>query len=181
MAYNLQVDIHSAKSLRDTEDFGRNDPYARVSLDMKNDAAYKKTTTKSNAGRSAEWNETVVLTDFDPSLHAFLYVEVMDEEHGTDAPIGFADIPLNQVNSATNKSLSGRFDLYTEKGKQKGTITLTISVLAANEEARPIPSPAETEHKSQYLNDHQERFKELERKEDLGDAFKPFDALRNKN
>ncbi|KAF9898518.1 Cytosolic phospholipase A2 zeta [Lobosporangium transversale] len=171
MSQSLQVTIHQASQLDDVEAFGKNDPYARVTLDFERKELYQKTATKKNAGNDVEWNQTVVLSDYEPSQHHYLYVEVLDDETGADAPIGFAAIPLSQVRSAPNETLRAKYDLYTPSGKEKGTITLTIQALQPGEQAsHSTHSGPEVKGQSQIVTEHHDKVKSQRNKERATDA-----------
>lgn len=99
-----------------------------------------------------EWNHTIVLKDFHPLVHRFLYVKVFgydpDKDKGSNAFMHFmgmqtgddkeakkntivryAAIPLQQVDRSYDRSMNGVFPLYDEDWNVKGTINLVLSML----------------------------------------------------
>ncbi|KAK3815010.1 MAG: C2 domain-containing protein [Benniella sp.] len=169
MSKSLHIVARHANALEDVERFGKNDPYARFLLNVE-DKNPKKTSVKKNAGKNVEWEETVVLDNYDPSSHHNLFVEVLDSETLGDEPIGFTSIPLNQVNDAQGKSFKGKFDLYDDDSKAKGTISLTISVIDSDRAGAHITNDnPEVKGVSTLTAEHQKRFKSIKRKEQAGD------------
>jgi hypothetical protein len=130
----------------------------------------KQTSVKKNAGKNVEWDETVVLDNYDPSSHQKLFVEVLDSETLGDEPIGFTGIPLFQANDAPGKTFKGKFDLYDDDGKAKGTISLTITVIDSAQAGAHITNDnPEVKGESSLTNEHQKRFKSIKNKERAGD------------
>ncbi|KAI1320810.1 hypothetical protein EDD11_009767 [Mortierella claussenii] len=171
MTQSLKITVHSANHLVDVESFGKNDPYVQVSLDYKNDHSFQKTSVKKNAGKDVEFNQELTLDGYEPTVNHNLYVEVFDDEHTIDAPIGFAAIPLRQVNDAPNHSFRGKFDLFTPDGKQKGTISLTLSAVQPGHSANHASYDGpEQKGQSQIEADHQGRIQSLKNKEKAADG-----------
>ena len=168
---SLEVTIHSAHDLDDVERFGKNDAYARISLDYKHDKSFQKTFVHKNGGENPVWNQTLTLKDLKPEYHE-LYLEILDDEKTIDAPIAFAAIPLNQVLESPNNTFSGKFDVYTPNGKTKGEISLTIRALQAGEDARGQVSYDGSNQKgvSRIDEAHQKRVKALKNKEAAADV-----------
>ncbi|KAF9122718.1 hypothetical protein BGW39_009549 [Mortierella sp. 14UC] len=169
MTHTLQVTVHEANHLEDVERFGKNDPYARVALDITNTKNFQKTKTVKNAGKEAAWNQTLTLENFDPQTHPELYLEILDEETTADEPIAFTAIPLHQVLSAQGHAIRGRFDLFTVDGKQKGEILLTIAVVSPGQTEGHRPT-TEIRGTSQIVSAHQHRIKSLKQKESAADG-----------
>lgn len=167
MAHVLKVTVHEAVHLEDVERFGKNDPYAQVSLNLK--AKFVKTKTAKNAGKEAAWNQTLELVDYNPQEHDKLFVDILDEETGFDEPIAFTTVPLHQVLAAPGHSLRGRFDLYTVGGKQKGEVILSIAVVAPGATEAHHPQ-GEVKGTTELNSEHQAHIKTLKRKEGAGDA-----------
>ncbi|CAO3567887.1 unnamed protein product [Mortierella alpina] len=148
---------------------GKNDPYVQVTLDIKKKDSFQKTSVKKNAGKNAEWNETLSLEGYIPGQHHTLYVEVLESDIGIDPPIGFAAIPLTQVTNAQGHVFRGLFGLYTPSGKEKGTISLTIAAVQAGQ-AAPHGDLAEVKGLTQIESDHKHRIESLKRNEKVSDA-----------
>ncbi|KAG0209888.1 hypothetical protein BGX33_005267 [Mortierella sp. NVP41] len=169
MTHTLKITVHEASRLEDVERFGKNDPYARVAINIADPKNFQKTKTKKNAGKEAVWNETLTLQNFSVHDHLELYVEVMDEETTADEPIAFCAIPLTQVHTTPHHALRGRFNLFTVDGKQKGEIVLTIAVVIPGQ-AEPHHVGAEVQGTSRVDTAHQARMKNLKNKEKAADG-----------
>ncbi|KAF9090785.1 hypothetical protein BGX29_005350 [Mortierella sp. GBA35] len=165
MSQSLVVVFHNASNLEDVERFGKNDPYAQASLDMK---TFKKTPTKKNAGKEVTWEETVALDGFNPQENHYLYVDVFDQEALGDEVIGFCAIPLRQVTSAQNHTLRGRFGLYKDNNKPKGEISLTIAITASGQSTIPH-AVGEIQGSSEVRPEHQKHISAMKRKEQASD------------
>ncbi|KAF9586592.1 hypothetical protein BGW38_001563 [Lunasporangiospora selenospora] len=126
---SLQIIAYGANGLEDVERFGKNDPYARFTVNLDDKNASKKTKTHHDGGKTAVWNDSVVLENLTPE-QTILYVDVIDQERGVDEPISFTAIDLHQVFQAPNNHLAATFDLYNEKGKARGEIYLSIYALS---------------------------------------------------
>ncbi|KAF9147628.1 hypothetical protein BG015_010704 [Linnemannia schmuckeri] len=126
----LEVTVHSARGLKDVERFGKNDAFARISVDVDNSKQYEKfkTEVKKNSGSDPSWEQSFDIREVEDK-HTDLYVEVLDDDNGADAPIAFAAIPLQQVKEAPNQSLSALYDLYNDHGVAQGQISLTIRIV----------------------------------------------------
>ncbi|KAG9069754.1 hypothetical protein KI688_009079 [Linnemannia hyalina] len=167
MSHTLKVTIHQAEHLEDVERFGKNDPYARVSLTV--DGKYPaKTQVIKNAGKEAAWNKTVEVPDYNPQEQDTLYLEILDEETGFDEPIAFTAIPLHQVLSAQGHAIRGRFGLHTTGGKTKGEVLVSIVVISPGQTEGAHP---QTEIRGEVRLDsaQQKRINSLSRKEKAGD------------
>ncbi|KAF9963428.1 hypothetical protein BGZ70_007415, partial [Mortierella alpina] len=171
MTHTLKITVHSCKDLDDVESMGKNDPYVQFSCDVTNNDVFKKhkTTTKKNAGKSPEFNETISLESFNPTEHHELYVEVLEADVGMDPPIGYCMIPLSQVTNSENHVLKGCFDLFTPSGKTKGTIHLTIAIVTPGQ-ASPACHATEIKGLSQKTTDQEKRIKAMKTNEKVGDA-----------
>ncbi|KAF9316843.1 hypothetical protein BG003_001503 [Podila horticola] len=161
---SLEIVARSASDLKDVETAGKNDAYAQFSLNVKDAKSFQKTKTHKNAGANATWDQTIVLEGA-PDEHRVLYVEVMEEDIGCDAPIGFTAISLEQIQSGP---VSGNFDLFTPDGKQKGEISLNLRFLG---------NPAQSGHggsnvrgRVEIVPEHQKRVKTLKAKETAQDV-----------
>ncbi|KAG0281730.1 hypothetical protein BGZ95_011648 [Linnemannia exigua] len=130
----LEVTIHAARGLQDVERGGKNDAYARVSVELNNKKAYHSTEVKKNSGSDPSWEQLIEIREVKPE-HTKLYVEILDEDAGADAPIAYTAIPLAQVYETHNKSLSGRYDVYNKNGIALGEISLTIRVVEPGKES----------------------------------------------
>ncbi|KAF9091748.1 hypothetical protein BGX29_010801 [Mortierella sp. GBA35] len=171
MSQSLEIVVHSAHDLQKVERFGKNDPYAKLSLVLDENKEYKKTSVKKNAGEDAQWDETLVLENLKPH-YTDLFVEVLDDDNGADAPIAYAAIPLNQIREAHNHQLSARYDLYNEHSVPTGSISLTIRVLQPGQEGSGrITYDSDFKKGHSHVNEEQkDRFKSLRTKEKASDA-----------
>jgi hypothetical protein len=171
MTKALHIVARHANSLKDVESFGKNDPYAQFSLNLEDKHGFKKTSVKKNAGKNVEWNETVILDNYDPAHHRILYVEILDQEKAADAVIGYTTVPLYQAADAPNHSLKAKFDLLDDDGKQKGTVSLTITIIDSNRAGENWANDGpEVKGISEDNTEHQKRIKSLKRKEHASDA-----------
>ena len=171
MTHSVHIVARHADSLPDVERFGKNDPYAQFSLNVDDKKSFKKTSVKKNAGKSVEWNETVVLDNYNPAQHRFLYVDVYDQETAADEVIGFASIPLYQAADAPGKSFKGKFHLYDDDSKEKGSISLTISIIESDKAASHVANDgAEVQGQSSAEEEHKKHIKSQKRLEHASDA-----------
>ncbi|KAK3816494.1 MAG: C2 domain-containing protein, partial [Benniella sp.] len=171
MTHSVHIVARHADSLPDVERLGKNDPYAQFSLNLADDKSFKPTSVKKNAGKSVEWNETVILDNYNPAQHRFLYVDVYDQEALADEVIGFASIPLYQAADAPNKSFKGKFQLYDDDNKEKGSISLTISIVESDKVGSFVANDgAEVQGQSSAEEDHKKHIKSQKRKEKASDA-----------
>ncbi|KAG0317837.1 hypothetical protein BGZ99_006064 [Dissophora globulifera] len=168
--HSLQVSVLRANHLDDVETMGKNDPYCQVSLVNDDKTKFQKTAVKKNAGKDVEWNQTLTLDDFQPTQHHLLYVDVLDDDLMADAPIGFAAIPLSQVERASGQVMKGTFDLFTPGGKQKGTVSLFLAILPAGQGNVQVPGVVEMKGLSEIDKEHQHRIKSMKRKEKAADV-----------
>jgi Ca2+-dependent lipid-binding protein len=161
MTLSLHIVARHAEGLPEVEFTSKNDPYAQFTFALGKDATFKRTSTKDEAGDRPEWNETVILDNFDPSKHTILYAEVNDSDEGIDPPIGYTDIPLGQVVNADGKTLNAYFDLFDEDNKAKGTLYLTLSIIEDGQAAPSVNSAKDVKGESSLTPDHQKRFQEI--------------------
>ncbi|KAG0333527.1 hypothetical protein BG004_000796 [Podila humilis] len=169
MSSSLSIIVHNAQGLEDVETMGKNDPYVRLTLELQDKDAYKKTTVKKNAGRNAEWDERLILDNFHVDQDPYLYVEVLESDTGIDPPIGFTAIPLSQVVNSPNKATKAEYQLYTANGKEKGNIVLTIAVVGDGHSA-PEHSLPQGVGRTEILSDHKQRVEKMKSHEKAGDA-----------
>jgi len=171
MTQCIHIHAREAHGLKDVERFGSNDPYAQFSLDLEDKDGFKKTSTKEGAGRNVEWNETIILPNYDPARHHNLYVDILDNEKLADEVIGYATIPLYQAADAVGKSFKGKFNVFNDDGKHKGTISLTISIIDSSRAGENITNASpEVEGTSSASDEHAKHIKSLKRKETASDA-----------
>ncbi|KAG0234181.1 C2 domain-containing protein [Mortierella sp. GBAus27b] len=160
MTLSLHILVRHAEGLPDVEFTSKNDPYAQFTFALGKDATFKRTSTKDEAGDRPEWNEVVILENFEPLKHSILYAEVNDSDTGIDPPIGYTDIPLIQVVNAPGRSLNAYFDLFDEDNKAKGTLYLTLSIIEGGE-APSANTISDVKGESSLTPDHQKRFQEI--------------------
>ncbi|KAF9985744.1 hypothetical protein BGZ75_002580 [Mortierella antarctica] len=169
MTHSLSVIVHKAEGLRDVEHLGKNDPYVQLTFNYESKATFKKTSIKKNAGKHAQWDETLVLDNYTPNVQHNLFVEVLEDDVGADPPIAFASIPLSQIPSAPGKPFRGLFPLYTTSGKERGSISLTLVVFLSGQAAPNVSAP-EVPGKSEIDAKHFERIKHLKKLEKASDV-----------
>ncbi|GJJ77261.1 hypothetical protein EMPS_09620 [Entomortierella parvispora] len=165
----LAITAHGAQNLIDVEAFGKQDPYVQFSLDFNNVKSFQKTFVHKNAGKNPVWNQSFnIPLQGEPEL----YLEIMDDEITTDAPIAFAAIPINQIVHAPGGSLNGIFDVYTPDGKQQGQIHLTLTAhnVPGQNMAYGGQGGAPVRGTSHISELHQRRMKSLKNKERMADV-----------
>ncbi|KAF9953929.1 hypothetical protein BGZ72_005058 [Mortierella alpina] len=170
MTHSLSVVVHKAEKLKDVEHLGKNDPYVQVTFNFADKNSFQKTTVKKNAGKHAEWDETLVLDNYTPNVQHTLYVEVLESDTGFDPPIAFAAVPLNQIPSTPGQPFRGLFNLYDPSGKEKGTtISLTLVTFATGQ-AVPNVSAPEVPGRSEKNPEHLKRIDNLKDREKAADV-----------
>lgn len=140
---------------------------------MDNSKQYNKfkTEVKSNSGAEPSWEQSFDIREIEEK-HTDLYVEILDEDKGADAPIAYTAIPLNQVKEARNHSLSARFDLYNDHGVAQGEISLTIRIVQPGQESsgRITYDGNFPKGESRVDEEQKKRFKKLVLKETASDV-----------
>ncbi|KAF9330900.1 hypothetical protein BG006_006194 [Podila minutissima] len=169
MTQSIQVIVHRVESLDDVEHMGKNDPYVQLTTDLAEKESFKKTTVKKNAGRNAEYEEHLTLENFQPQHDNYLYVEVLESDVGIDPPIGFTAIPMFQVTEAPQHALKGTFQLYTPSGKEKGTVTLSIFIVAPGQPAPQIQLH-EVRGKTEIVSEQKKRIETMKTNEKINDV-----------
>ncbi|KAF9305653.1 hypothetical protein BGZ74_009400 [Mortierella antarctica] len=169
MTQTIQVIVHRVESLDDVEHMGKNDPYVQLTTDLTDKEGYKKTTVKKNAGRNAEFEEHLTLDSYDQQSDNYLFVEVLESDVGIDPPIGFTAIPLLQVKEAPHHALKGEFQLYTPKGKEKGSVTLSIFIVPSGQPA-PHVQLTMINGRTEIVSDQKKRIETLKTNEKINDV-----------
>ncbi|KAG0270087.1 hypothetical protein DFQ27_000745 [Actinomortierella ambigua] len=174
----LDVTIHSAIGLDDVDKSGKNDPYVVVYTDLKNIKGTGGRTRALSGTKKPVWNETLSLEDIDNNTR-YLYVDIMDKETTVDEPIGFAAIPLDQVTHATNHRFDGTFQVYTYKGKAKGTIDITLIMRERGQPQQNVDSSHCNFRDGVTVIDeaHKSHIKSLDRMENLADVLQVAAAV----
>ncbi|CAO3567888.1 unnamed protein product [Mortierella alpina] len=93
----------------------------------------------------------------------------MEQDMTADAPIGYCMIPLTQVLNAENHVLKGRFNLFNTKGKEHGSISLTLAIVAPGQ-AAPASHSSEIQGLSQKTTEQEKRITFLKRREQTADV-----------
>ena len=112
----LEVIVIEAKNLKSSLT-DKTDPYITIKIGGKKE----KTTTKSNAGKNADFNEKFHFDIFDGVNE--MYLEVWDEDTGADDLRGSKVIDLNHV--FEKKTHDATFSL-THKDKHAGDVRLCM-------------------------------------------------------
>ncbi|KAF9165951.1 hypothetical protein BGX21_000531 [Mortierella sp. AD011] len=170
MSHSLQIFAHGAHQLEDVERMGKNDPYAKFTFNFKDSKSFVKTAVKKNAGKDVEWNQDLIIENYDPNQNHTLYVDILDDETLVDEPIAFTSIPLRQVVDAPGQVFKGRFDLYTISGKEKGNIGLTLAILKPGQSPHSISGGPDQQGFAQADNEHHSHIKSLKNKERAADV-----------
>lgn len=139
---------------------------------MDNSKQYNKfkTEVKKNSAEPS-WEQSFDIREIEEK-HTDLYVEVLDDDNGADAPIAYTAIPLNQVKEAPNHSLSARYDLYNKHGVAQGEISLTIRIVQPGQESsgRITYDGSFQKGVSRVDEEQKKRFKKLVLKENASDV-----------
>ncbi|KAF9166450.1 hypothetical protein DFQ26_007837 [Actinomortierella ambigua] len=166
----LDVTIHSAIGLDDVDKSGKNDPYVVVYTDLKDIKGTGGQTRALSGTKKPVWNETLSLDNIDSNTR-YLYVDIMDKELTADEPIGFAAIPLDQVTHATNHRFDGTFQVYTYKGKAKGTINITLIMRERGQPQQDVNPNCNFRDGVTVIDEaHKSHIKSLDRLENLADV-----------
>lgn len=129
----LDVRVIAAHDLKNTETFGKQDPYVTLGF---NEAGkgFVKTYVAQDAGVNPQWNQGFSI----PVQGNDLFVELYDQETTGDDVIGFAAIPIAQLHPLPGSSINGWFQLYsTDKAKPKGEINLILTLRPAVQSGYP--------------------------------------------
>ena len=129
----LQVKPLTAKLTRDTETFGKMDPYCKVWLENE----IKKTKTHQDGGKYPSWNDTFT---FQRNLECLLYLEVWDEDTiSADDLIGETTISLSDT---FEKKKTQIWYTISYKGKDAGKVLISLEFIPDPVEKRPqAPAP----------------------------------------
>ncbi|ORY96411.1 C2 domain-containing protein [Syncephalastrum racemosum] len=158
----LYLNFKKAFDLQKAEHVGKQDPYVQFSLDFSETESFQKTFTHEDAGEEAVWNQSF---EIPYAGQPKLYVEIMDQEKATDEVIGFATIPLDQVQE-NGGAINGLFEVFNHKGEDAGHLHLTISLLGSGGFDDEEPRPAESE----ITEGHVQRVKHLRHRALAGDV-----------
>jgi len=120
----LVIQVHSAQFTVDIGHLSKQDPYIKVRIGLHKE----KTTSKTRAGKSATWNETLTFTKLDrvEGTDHTVYITARDKNILKNNTIGKASIPLSNL-----LSLQGQrgIDLFDPKDHTKLTGHVQITVM----------------------------------------------------
>ncbi|KAI9309626.1 hypothetical protein BJ944DRAFT_258229 [Cunninghamella echinulata] len=171
--YSITVTAVGAQLEKDIETIGKQDPYLRASVDLNDDDSYQKTFTDKNAGKTPHWNQSFT---FELNGEPDIFIEIMDEEKGIDAIIGFAAIPISQAVDAPHAAINGQFNVFDYKGNITGQVNLILQAHGFNNSSNV--QPEDIIDGQSYLNEDQKaRAKKIHRKEIAGDVGTAAAAL----
>ena len=126
----LLVKPLTAKLTRDTETFGKMDPYCKIWLENE----IKKTKTHQDGGKYPSWNDTFT---FQRNLECLLYLEVWDEDTiSADDLIGETTISLSEV---FEKKKTQIWYTISYKGKDAGKVLISLEFIPDPIEKRSQP------------------------------------------
>jgi len=114
-AGSLALTVIEARLTRDTETFGKMDPYVKISTRMQN----FKTAVKDGAGKTPVWNQTFNIDV--KYIGDDLKIQVYDEDTGSDDIVGESTVKLSAF------CIQGGIDDWFQiayKGKQSGQVHL---------------------------------------------------------
>ena len=111
----LALTVIEARLTRDTETFGKMDPYVKISSRQQQ----FKTNVKNGAGKTPIWNQTFNIDV--KYIGDDLHLEVFDEDVGADDKIGEASFKLSAL--CANNGIDEWFSV-AYKGRQAGQVHL---------------------------------------------------------
>ena len=100
-AFNrVTVKVMKADMLKDNDGIGKMDPYCKIKIGQ----ALKKTTSKSGAGKTPVWNESLVFGDGDKNIdpYGIVIIQVFDNDTISDDFCGSCEITLKDIQSYMN-------------------------------------------------------------------------------
>jgi hypothetical protein len=120
-AAKLIVTAHRADSLRDTQTFGKQDPFLKLWVSSTPESQIKRTRVIEDGGHSAVWEESFQIPVRNPASE-MLFIECKNENIASSALIGSAKIPLHNI---TDAPLPLTIPLFTKHNEQAGQVYLT--------------------------------------------------------
>ena len=114
-AGNLALTVIEARLTRDTETFGKMDPYVKIACRQQQ----FRTNVKNGAGKTPVWNQTFNIDV--KYIGDDLHLEVYDEDVGADDKIGEASFKLSAL--CANNGIDEWFTV-AYRGKQAGQVHL---------------------------------------------------------
>ncbi|KAL1921954.1 uncharacterized protein VTP21DRAFT_10596 [Calcarisporiella thermophila] len=115
----LEVRVNAARNLKNQSMIGKMDPYVILGFDLQGKEV-AHTFTAKNGGQNPQFGQAF---NFQPFGSQELFVELYDEKVGMDELIGFAAIPLNQVQGG---ALNAWFEIFGVKGETTGEVNLVL-------------------------------------------------------
>ena len=112
---SLALTVIEARLTRDTETFGKMDPYVKISTRQQN----FKTAVKNGAGKTPVWNQTFNIDV--KYVGDDMTIQVFDEDVGSDDKVGEASIKLSSV--CIGNGIDEWFTIQ-HKGKSAGQVHL---------------------------------------------------------
>ena len=112
----LTLIIQRAELTRDTEMFGKMDPYVRITFDSK----FRKTSVKQEGGKIPIWNEKFVI-DVN-NYYQNITFKVYDEDPTNDDLVGQVTLTVSELIA---NSPSRELKLQFEKKKEVGKLFVT--------------------------------------------------------
>eukprot|EP00197_Chlamydomonas_leiostraca_P007216 CAMPEP_0202865554 /NCGR_PEP_ID=MMETSP1391-20130828/6227_1 /ASSEMBLY_ACC=CAM_ASM_000867 /TAXON_ID=1034604 /ORGANISM="Chlamydomonas leiostraca, Strain SAG 11-49" /LENGTH=341 /DNA_ID=CAMNT_0049545413 /DNA_START=102 /DNA_END=1127 /DNA_ORIENTATION=- len=134
----LTVQLLFAKDLKDGDLFGKQDPYAKLTVGNQT----FRSKTHNRGGKNPVWNETFRFTVINENT---LEVTVWDEDMVSDDKIGWCNIDLAKVRTTRKEHLQQAV-MRPKSGKQQGFISMELafepnSALAKPGAGAPQPAP----------------------------------------
>mmetsp|Transcript_48680 Transcript_48680/g.81036 ORF Transcript_48680/g.81036 Transcript_48680/m.81036 type:complete len:291 (+) Transcript_48680:322-1194(+) len=117
----LHVKVGGCRKLKDTELFGRMDPYIIIRCGNE----INRTSTKKDAGRNPVFNESFKF-DITPSTNPSVSFVVKDSDVGKDDFVGEVVLNFGEM-AAQNRTVDSWYVLKRKSGKDAGEIQLKIS------------------------------------------------------
>ncbi|KAD4586163.1 hypothetical protein R6Q59_035490 [Mikania micrantha] len=127
----LEIVLHSAKSLYDVKNFGTMDPYAMVWITregVKSDIY--KTNVAKNAGSCPVWDYPILFKLVEPMINDYiLFCEIQHDSKLFDRKIGELQVPLTELLAGDGPRTRVSYPVKTQSGEVKGEIIISCKFL----------------------------------------------------
>lgn len=117
MSIRLIVEVEQARKLQNTQTFGTQDPYVKLTLGK----TMQKTRVHEDGGKHAIWNQKIIFKYIGESK---LLVQCMNSNTMSDNLIGHVEIPLG--NLTLGNPVDQWFQIYNKKRKLSGEIKMKL-------------------------------------------------------
>ncbi|TNV81761.1 hypothetical protein FGO68_gene14942 [Halteria grandinella] len=158
---SIRIEIIEAKLTRDTETFGKMDPYVELTYD-KDPKLSLKTKTINEGGKNVKWNETFTIA-LKSEEEGQITLKVMDEDIGYSDLVGEAVLEVAKLIESFSNQANKRNIPILYKDKKAGELTIDFRHIP------PLPQEEDEEEEFGYQrymsnqqNAHQQRSQEVD-------------------